>query len=1004
MASGKTLQSTIELSGVLSPSLQKAINGAVEHLAEMSEETLESADAATRLAAEMAAQEDILKNLKRAYAGYAASGEQNSEQAQDLARRIQTVSDELEDNRSTLEAAERATDSLADAQEDAEDSAESSSDGYTVLKDAIGDLVADGINLAIEAFKDLMTESDTALAMLEARTGATGSKLEGFGDVMDEVYNAGYGESLGDVQETLTTVISMTDNLDNASLAKVTKNSIALSDVFGFDTTESLRAVNSLMDQFGITSDEAYNLIVQGAQNGLNQNDDLLDTINEYAVQFKGAGYSADDMFNMLANGAESGTWSVDKLGDAVKEFNIRMSDGTANDYLEQLGVDVDSVMAQFNKGGPEAQKAIGTVMDAILECDDATLQYQTGVGLFGTMWEDLGADTVASLMNTQGAISSTADAMEKMDGAAYDTLEKSLSTLGRTIKAEVLQPIADKLTPIIKSAADAVTEKVGPAVDWLLDHLPEVGIALGAVGAIITAMQWGKIVTGVNKAIGAFKGIGTALGGVPAPVLAIIAVVAALAAGFAYLWKNNEEFRNNMTAVWDELKGTFAELGDTLTGTLTQLMPMLSELFTTVIQTFGQIVEAVLPFLAQLISELLPVLVDLICQLLPIIVLILQEVLPVAVEVIKQLLPAILQIVTMVLPLLLQLVQTLLPIFMQIIQAVLPIILQLVQTLLPVILQIVQAVLPVLVQILNMLTPILSMIISLLQPILELFISIVAPILNLIFSAITPLIEILLNLIASVLQPIIPIIKLVANVISAVLGNAIETIQPIIQGLTKVFQGLIDFITGVFSGNWSQAWNGIVKTFSGIWDSLVGLVKAPINGVIGLINKAIGALNGINVKIPDWVPAVGGKSFGINIPKIPMLAAGGFTDGVSIAGEAGMEAVISFDPAYHDKNVGIWERAGQLLGVLNKEGQGAGLTSKAGELLTLDDFSLGSLADGTSIVIYYDFSGFTWSPHIQAGGSEDEDDLMARLKAHEAEFFDWLEEFIRMREVAQYA
>ena len=175
---------------------------------------------------------------------------------------------------------------------------------------------------------------------------------------------------------------------------------------------------------------------------------------------------------------------------------------------------------------------------------------------------------------------------------------------------------------------------------------------------------------------------------------------------------------------------------------------------------------------------------------------------------------------------------------------------------------------------------------------------------------------------------------------------------------------------------------------------------------MIGLVNGAINALNGISVTIPDWVPGVGGNTFGINIPNIPMLAAGGFTDGVSIAGEAGMEAVISFDPAYRDKNVGIWEKAGRLLGVLGneQEQEGAGLTSKAGELLTLDDFSLGSLADGTSVVIYYDFSGFTWSPQIQTNGGSDEDDLMARLKAHEAEFFDWLEEFIKMREVAQYA
>lgn len=981
MASGKTLQSTIELSGVLSPSLQKAIDGAVDRLSEMSKETLESADAATRLVAEMNAQEDILKTLQRAYAGYAASGEESSEQAQDLAKRIRTVAGELDENRNTLKAAERATDSLADAQEDAAESAENSGEGYTILKGAIADLVADGIEKAVEAFKELATEGDTALAKLEAKTGATGKKIEGFEDVMNEVYNAGYGENLGAVSESLSTVIQMTDDLDNASLAKVTKHAMALDDVFGFDTTESLRAANSLMDQFGLTSDQAFNLIVQGAQNGLDQNGDLLDTINEYSVQFRTAGYSADDMFNMLMNGTETGTWSVDKLGDAVKEFNIRMSDGTASDYLEQLGVDTDAVMKKFNKGGPEAQEAIGTVMDAILECDDATLQYQAGVGLFGTMWEDLGADTVASLMDTQGAISSTADAMDKMDGAAYDTLENSLAVLGRTIKAEVVKPIADKLTPAIKEGVDLVTDKVGPAVDWLVDNLPYVGIALGTVGAVIAAMKWGSIVSGVGKAVSAFKGIGSAIAGIPGPVLLIIGIIAALAAGFAYLWETNEGFRESMTGVWEQLQGTFSQLGGTFSALLQQLLPILTTLVTSVLTQFAALLEVLLPILAQIVAEVLTVAVDILSQLLPIIM----------------------QVVVAVLPILVQLIQTLLPVVVQIVQAVLPILLQLVQALLPIIMQVITAVLPVLVQILNALTPILDMIISLLGPIISLFVALVVPIISLIMSAVTPLIQILTQLIVSVLEPIMPIISAVAKVITAVLGNAIEQVKPIIQSLTKVFQGLIDFVSGVFSGNWSKAWSGIVKVFGGLWDSLVGIVKAPINGVISLINKAIGALNGISVKIPDWVPKFGGKTFGVNLPTVPQLAAGGFTDGVSIAGEAGMEAVISFDPAYRDKNIGIWEKAGQLLGVLSNEDQDAGLTSKAGELLTLDDFSLGSLADGTSVVIYYDFSNFTWSPKIE-GGTGDEDDLMARLKAHEAEFFEWLDEFIKAREVAQYA
>ena len=1080
---GRTLQSTIEIAGTLSPSLQQAIRQAIDRLEEMSEETLESAGAAARLADEIGAQESVLRSLQRGYADYIVSGRESSDEARQLASRIQDLSDELDENRDTLEAAERAARDLIDAQDDTADAyealqrtiskqqddlealqreyanlvleqgessdeaqelagrisrlsgelgenrqqlenaeraadrlgdtmedagqqAEDSSEGYTVLKNVIANLATEAISKAVDAFKELATEGDSALAMLEARTGATSSEMEGFEDVMYEVYNANYGESLGDVSEKLSTVIQMTDDLDNASLATVTKNAIALEDVFGFDIKESMRGVNSLMDQFGITSDQAFNLIVQGAQKGLNQNDDLLDIINEYSVQFKNAGYSADDMFNMLANGAKSGTWSIDKLGDAVKEYNIRWNDGTAAEALEKLGLNADEMAEKVEGGAESSGKAMQQVMAALMCVEDEQERYILGQTLMGTMWEDLGAETVLALSNTEGAINSASDAMAQMDSAAYDTLESSLSQLGRTVKAEVVQPIAEKLTPAIKDSVNFVNERVGPAVEWLLSHLPEVGIILGTIGSVIAAMKWGSIVGQISKISGAFSGFKTAIADIPGPVLAIIAIVAALAAGFMYLWETNEDFRNNVTAVWEELQGSFSELGGKISDMLNQLMPLISEIASTVLTAFGQIAEAVLPILIQLISELLPVIIGLIDQLLPVLTQIIESVLTVLVDVINQLLPLVMQIIEAVLPVLLQLVQAILPIITQIVEAVLPVLIQLINTILPIITQIISAVLPVLVEILNALTPILNMVISLLQPILNLIISLVEPILNLIMAAIQPLIEIFATLISTILQPIMPILSAVANIITSVLGAAIQAIQPIIQSLTSIFQGLIDFITGVFSGNWSQAWNGIVQVFGGLWDGLVAIVKAPINAVIGLINKAIGALNSISVTIPDWVPIVGGNTFGIDIPTIPMLATGGFTDGVSIAGEAGMEAVISFDKRYHNENVAIWEKAGQMLGTLGTSaGEGAGLTSTAGKLLTLDDFSLGSLANDASTVIYYDFSGFTWSPQIQTGNTgDDTDDFMAQLRAHEAEFFDWLEEFIQMREVAQYA
>lgn len=130
---------------------------------------------------------------------------------------------------------------------------------------------------------------------------------------------------------------------------------------------------------------------------------------------------------------------------------------------------------------------------------------------------------------------------------------------------------------------------------------------------------------------------------------------------------------------------------------------------------------------------------------------------------------------------------------------------------------------------------------------------------------------------------------------IAAIIQGPIDTIKTILEGLKGVLDGIIQFITGVFTGNWSQAWEGVKNIFGSIFDSLAALVKQPINAVISIINSAISGINGISVTIPDWVPGVGGKTLGFNLPTIPQLAEGGIVTGPTIleAGEAGDEAII---------------------------------------------------------------------------------------------------------------
>ena len=179
--------------------------------------------------------------------------------------------------------------------------------------------------------------------------------------------------------------------------------------------------------------------------------------------------------------------------------------------------------------------------------------------------------------------------------------------------------------------------------------------------------------------------------------------------------------------------------------------------------------------------------------------------------------------------------------------------------------------------------------------------------------QAAMPIIQGIITVIMTIGSVVVPALLAGFEAFSAGIGAAMSAIQ-------GIFQGLITFITGVFSGSWSQAWEGIKQIFGSAFDGLVALCKAPLNAVIAIINKAISGINGLGLTIPEWVPILGGKSFSVNIPTLPMLARGGFTDGVSIAGEAGTEAVISFQRGVRSDNINTWTQAGRMLGVSGEQ------------------------------------------------------------------------------------
>lgn len=223
---------------------------------------------------------------------------------------------------------------------------------------------------------------------------------------------------------------------------------------------------------------------------------------------------------------------------------------------------------------------------------------------------------------------------------------------------------------------------------------------------------------------------------------------------------------------------------------------------------------------------------------------------------------------------------------------------------------------------------------------ILQSIMGVVGQIVTFATGTVKPIIQDVFAFITGTVLPIIlQTFTAAAPTIASIITNLGSAVMSAIQG---IFQGLITFITGVFSGSWSQAWEGIKQIFGSAFDGLVALCKTPLNAVIAIINKAISGINGLGLTIPEWVPILGGKSFSINIPALPMLAKGGFTDGVSIAGEAGTEAVISFQRGVRSDNINTWTQAGRMLGVSGEQAAvAAGVPYADGggavELATLD-------------------------------------------------------------------
>lgn len=311
---------------------------------------------------------------------------------------------------------------------------------------------------ALHSIGSAAVEADGALAKLSASTGATKTQAEQYEDVMLQIKADNFGETYDELADAMGRVVQTMGEMDPEQLRDVTEAALTLEDTFGSDFNETLRGVDNMMKSFGIKSDEAFDLLAKGSQEGLDKSGELGDNMAEYAQVWAEMGFSAKDTFKILDNGLQAGAYNLDKVNDFMKEFGISLKDGRMEENVNKFSKNTQKLFKAWKDGRATTKDVFSAVVADLKNMGTNSTEAAT---LASDMWSALGEDNAMSVITSLDDVNHKFDdvkgAMDDLKNVRYDSLSGNLEKIGEGIKSRLVKPIQDTAIPALTALTGAI-------------------------------------------------------------------------------------------------------------------------------------------------------------------------------------------------------------------------------------------------------------------------------------------------------------------------------------------------------------------------------------------------------------------------------------------------------------------------------------------------------------------------------------------------------------------